>query len=72
MTKQKKLYFCRNTVSSKIIYTKTDNKKYMGRRRVYEVVKRMSAEELDKRIKKEKDTRVLKRLYKIPLQRNER
>ena len=44
----------------------------MGRKRVYEVVKRMSAEELDKRIKKEKDTRVLKRLYKIPLQRNER
>ena len=37
----------------------------MGRKRVYEVVKHMSAEELDKRIKKEKDTRVLKRLYFI-------
>ena len=37
----------------------------MGRRRVYEVVKHMSAEELDKRIEKEKDTRVLKRLYFI-------
>ena len=37
----------------------------MGRKRVYEVVKHMSAEKLDKRIKKEKDTRVLKRLYFI-------
>ena len=37
----------------------------MGRKRVYEVVKHMSAEELDKRIEKEKDTRVLKRLYFI-------
>jgi len=37
----------------------------MGRKRVYEVVKHMSAGELDKRIKKEKDTRVLKRLYFI-------
>ena len=37
----------------------------MGRKRVYEVVKHMSAEELDERIKKEKDTRVLKRLYFI-------
>ena len=38
----------------------------MGRKRVYEVAKHMSAEELDRRIKKlEKDTRVLKRLYFI-------
>ncbi len=37
----------------------------MGRKRIYEVVKHMPAEELDKRIKKEKDTRVLKRLYFI-------
>ena len=37
----------------------------MGRKRVYEVVKHMSAGELDKRIEKEKDTRVLKRLYFI-------
>jgi len=38
----------------------------MGRKRVYEVVKHLPAEELDKRIKKlEKDTRVLKRLYFI-------
>jgi putative transposase len=38
----------------------------MGRKRVYEVVKHVPAEELDKRIKKlEKDTRVLKRLYFI-------
>ena len=37
----------------------------MGRKRIYEVVQHMPAEELDKRIKKEKDTRVLKRLYFI-------
>ncbi|ADL57733.1 transposase [Methanothermobacter marburgensis str. Marburg] len=38
----------------------------MGRKRVYEVIKHLSAEELDKRIKKlEKDTRVLQRLYFI-------
>ncbi|CAD7769856.1 hypothetical protein FHEFKHOI_00686 [Candidatus Methanoperedenaceae archaeon GB50] len=36
----------------------------MGRKRVYEVVKRIPVEELDKRIKRlEKDTSVLKRLY---------
>ena len=38
----------------------------MGRKRVYEFVKHLPAEELDKKIKKlEKDTRVLKRLYFI-------
>jgi len=38
----------------------------MGRKRVYEVAKHLSVEELDKRIKKlEKDTRILKRLYFI-------
>ncbi|CAD7771691.1 Homeodomain-like domain protein [Candidatus Methanoperedenaceae archaeon GB50] len=38
----------------------------MGRKRVYEVAKRIPAEELDKRIKRlEKDARVLKRLYFI-------
>ncbi|CAD7767894.1 Homeodomain-like domain protein [Candidatus Methanoperedenaceae archaeon GB50] len=38
----------------------------MGRKRVYEVAKRIPVEELDKRIKRiEKDTRVLKRLYFI-------
>ena len=38
----------------------------MGRKRVYEVAKRISVEELDKRIKRlEKDTGVLKRLYFI-------
>ncbi len=38
----------------------------MGRKRVYEVIKHLPAEELDKRIKKlEKDTRVLQRLYFI-------
>ncbi|OFV66198.1 MAG: transcriptional regulator [Candidatus Syntrophoarchaeum butanivorans] len=38
----------------------------MGRKRVYEVVKHLPAEELDKMIKGlEKDTRVLKRLYFI-------
>jgi len=38
----------------------------MGRKRVYEVVKHLPAEELDRKIKKlEKDTRVLKRLYFI-------
>ena len=38
----------------------------MGRKRVYEVVKHLPAEELDKKIKKlEKDTRVLQRLYFI-------
>ncbi len=38
----------------------------MGRKRVYEVVRHLPAEELDKRIKKlEKDTRVLQRLYFI-------
>ncbi|WP_156786017.1 IS630 family transposase [Archaeoglobus veneficus] len=38
----------------------------MGRKRVYEVVKHLPAEELDRRIKRlEKDTRVLKRLYFI-------
>jgi putative transposase len=38
----------------------------MGRKRVYEIVKHLPAEELDKRIKKlEKDTRILKRLYFI-------
>ncbi|CAD7771839.1 Winged helix-turn helix [Candidatus Methanoperedenaceae archaeon GB50] len=38
----------------------------MGRKRVYEVAKRIPAEELDKRIKRlEKDTSVLKRLYFI-------
>ena len=38
----------------------------MGRRRIYEVAKRIPVEELDKRIKRlEKDTRVLKRLYFI-------
>ena len=36
----------------------------MGRKRVYEVAKRISVEELDKGIKRlEKDARVLKRLY---------
>ena len=36
----------------------------MDRKQIYEVVKHLPAEELDKRIKKlEKDTRVLKRLY---------
>ena len=46
----------------------------MGRKRVYEVAKRIPVEELDKRIKRlEKDTGVLKRiiLYKISLQRDE-
>lgn len=38
----------------------------MGRERVYEVAKRIPAEELKKRIKRfEKDARVLKRLYFI-------
>jgi len=38
----------------------------MGRKRIYEVVKHLPAEELDKMIKGlEKDTRVLKRLYFI-------
>ncbi|MHC1567960.1 MAG: helix-turn-helix domain-containing protein [Candidatus Syntropharchaeia archaeon] len=38
----------------------------MGRKRVYEVIKHLPAEELDKRIKKlEKDTKVLQRLYFI-------
>ena len=38
----------------------------MGRKRIYEVLKHIPAEELDKRIKKlEKDTRVLQRLYFI-------
>ena len=38
----------------------------MGRKRVYEVAKRIPVEELDKRIKRlEKDARVLKRLYFI-------
>ncbi|MHC1585546.1 MAG: IS630 family transposase, partial [Candidatus Syntropharchaeia archaeon] len=38
----------------------------MGRKRIYEVVKHIPAEELDKRIKKlEKDTKVLQRLYFI-------
>jgi len=30
----------------------------MGRKRIYEVVKHLPEEEIDKRIKKEKDTRV--------------
>lgn len=38
----------------------------MGRKRIYEVVKHIPAEELDRRIKKlEKSTRVLQRLYFI-------
>ncbi|MHC1569050.1 MAG: helix-turn-helix domain-containing protein, partial [Candidatus Syntropharchaeia archaeon] len=37
----------------------------MGRKRIYEVIKHIPAEELDKRIKKEKDTKVLQRLYFI-------
>jgi len=38
----------------------------MGRKRIYEVVKHLPSEELDRRIKKlEKNTRVLKRLYFI-------
>ena len=38
----------------------------MGRKRIYEVAKRIPVEELDKRIKRlEKDTSVLKRLYFI-------
>ncbi|MHC1567198.1 MAG: helix-turn-helix domain-containing protein, partial [Candidatus Syntropharchaeia archaeon] len=36
----------------------------MGRKRIYEVLKHLPAEELDKRIKKlKKDTKVLQRLY---------
>ena len=53
-------------VPSKTIYTKNIITEFMGRKRVYEVVKHLSVEELDTRIKKlEKDTRVLKRLYFI-------
>ena len=37
----------------------------MGRKRIYEVVKYLPAEELDKRTKKEKDTRFLQILYFI-------
>jgi putative transposase len=38
----------------------------MGRKRLYEVVKHLPSEELDKKIKKlEKDVRILKRLYFI-------
>jgi len=46
-------------VLSKTIYTKNNRP---WRKRIYEVVKHLPAEELDERIKKlEKDTRVLKK-----------
>jgi len=35
----------------------------MGRKRIYDVKRHMSSEELDRRIKLEKNTRVLRRLY---------